>query len=198
MKKIFVLLMVICLSLVSGGSSQQADLKSNDVTVETRIVPFISPLEYRSYFSLLDPNQPDSDFTELSQDTKQVIISWELNSEARVKYPDRLYYGPYIIVLPPENKWEYAGTTHISGESFIRSFRSEIITNVLKNYSGYNWNELSSLWVFHAKSFEQGTINVAFKRRTDSIDANEIFKVFFIYYDPTTKYGWVIEKSSKV
>ncbi|EHQ90763.1 hypothetical protein [Desulfosporosinus youngiae] len=197
MRKLLLLTMLFFLpiSLVTGCAPQQSELMSDDVEVMIQIVPFSSVCEYRTYFGLnhLDDkySHPDDKHTVLSQKTKQVIISWELNPEIRANDLNRLYYGPYIIIILPKDEWEYADTTHIAGNSFRRTFNSEIVTNILKDYPEYNWASLETFgWFFHAKSFDQETIHVAFKKRTDSSDEGQSIVAYYIYFDPITKHGW--------
>ncbi|HBV85361.1 MAG TPA: hypothetical protein DEF42_01550 [Desulfosporosinus sp.] len=205
MKKLLLLsiLFLILISLVSGCASKQSKIKSNDVEVTIQIAPFLSLCEYRTYFGLnnLDDkyNHPDDKYSELSQKTKQVIISWELNPLIRANDSNRLYYGPYIIIIPPKDEWEYVGTTDFNGKSFIRTLPYEIITNILKNYPEYNWDNLGTFGLyFHAKSFDQGNINVALKKRTDSSHEGRIMEVYYIYFDPLTKHGWAKKISTEI
>lgn len=206
MKKLLLLPMIILIlvSLVSGCTSRQSDIQSNDVEVTIQITPFSSLCEYRTYFGLNDLvddkyNNPEDKYSELNQKTKQVIISWVLDSEIRANDPYRLYYGPYIIVIPPKDEWEYADTTHINGNSYTRTFKYEIVTSILKDYPEYNWANLETFgWFFHAKSFDQGNINVALKKRTDSTDVSQFIEVFYIYFDPITKHGWAQKISKEI
>lgn len=190
---LFPMLFLILISQVSGCTSQHPEIKSDDVEVTIQIAPFSSVCEYRTYFGLkyLDDkyNLPDDKYSVLSQKTKQVIISWELNPEIRVD--NRLYYGPYIIIILPKDEWDYAEGHHITGNYFTKTFTSEIVTNILKDYPEYGWSNISTFgWFFHAKSFDQGTINLAFEKRTDSPDESQFIKMYYIYFNPLTKQGW--------
>lgn len=202
-KLLFLALFFIPISLVFGCAPQKTELMSDDVEVIIQITPFSSVYEYRRYFALNYSddkyNQPDDKHTVLSQKTKQVIISWELNPEVRLNDVNRLYYGPYIIIIPPKDAWEYADTTQITGNSFTRTLTGEIMATILRDYPEYNWANLETFgWYFHAKSFDQENIHVAFKKRTDSSDENQSFTAFYIYFNPVTKHGWAKKVSKEI
>jgi len=123
------------------------------------------------------------------EQTVKVDVSWELNPESRVKDPDRLYYPPYIVIIPPDPEhqvWSYAGGNHdinlISSVGFLPSeVEKHVIINEIKG-----WDRHKKV---RPKSFEQGFVNISFRMHGD--EQREPFDVYFVYYDPVVKKGWV-------
>ncbi|WP_242833823.1 hypothetical protein [Desulfosporosinus sp. OT] len=117
--------------------------------VTKQIVPLQSSSEYRKLFNLFKTRHPKDKDHESTQETKQVIISWELDPWIRAKDPIRHYYGPYIIVIPPKDNREYVDDD-FGGKSYIRSVLYQIVMSILKDYPEYDWTNLESFgWFFH-------------------------------------------------
>lgn len=203
MKKLLLwsILFLILIPLNSGCASQPLKIEPNDVEVTIQIAPFLSLCEYRSYFGLNDLddkyNHPDDKYSKMINNTRKLTVSWKLDPEIRAIDQYRLYYAPYIIIIPSKDEWEYADTTYTE-KAFTRTLSYEIEKSVLDSYSEDDWNDIINYGLFlHAKSFDQENINIALRKRTDSSVENTV-EVYFIYYDPTIKQGWAKKNNSKV
>lgn len=191
MKKIilfFIFAVAMILILLVSRATQQQEINTADVTVSMKIVP--ASFAYQFGYEHND--------SELINNTKQVVISWELSSKMRAQNQYRLYYAPYIIIIPPNNEWGYFDYPQINERSYVRSFSGELM-DVLKNYPEYNWNKIGEFgFYFHAIAFDQGSISIAFKKRVSSSYEDQVFKAYFIYFNPITKQGWAKTISAKV
>jgi len=174
MKKILSIVTIMFLLLFSGGCLNKEGsryvLKPDDITVEKSIIP-----------------RPDEQI--------EIRVEWDLLPEIRVNHPTELYYPPYLVVVPPDREDWYHNKSSFDGYKMytLGSLPHEVIDNVLGKTPDYEWEKNSQLhfgWEVHTKSFEQGIVGILFKQTKERV-MMEPFKIYFIYYDPITKKGWV-------
>jgi len=183
------ILLVIGLTaiLISIGCSPNKDIpKPEDVKVSAKVSYFNSICEFRSYYGLINNwYMTDEDLKEPMKQTVKVDTSWELAPALRVKEPDRLYYPPYIVIIPPDPKhqvWTYAGGSHANNLiSSVGSLPIEVEKLVMVDKTE-GWDRHIKI---RPKSFEQGFVDISFRKRDD--EKRKSFDVYFIYYDPVIK-----------
>ncbi|WP_338825105.1 hypothetical protein MHOCP_06680 [Moorella humiferrea] len=167
--------------------------RPEDISFNAKVYPFSAVYEYRSYFGIIDHSRTEDEYEDEMKRAIEVAVFWELRPEKRLEDENRLYYPPYIIIIPDQAYWTYAGTMHsLIKLHTVRSLPHDIIDKVLKYHPEYNWvknSEEGFAWVLHATSFEQGFTSLAFRKRNNS-GQPQPFKIYFIYYDPVLKKGW--------
>jgi hypothetical protein len=171
MKKILSIVIILFLLLFSNWclnvKNSRYILKQDDITVEKSITP-----------------KPDKQL--------EIKVEWDLIPEIRVNYPMDLYYHPYLVIVPPDTKDWYHSNSSSNGY-ILSSLPHEVIANVLNKIPDFDWEKNSQIrfgWDVSIKSFEQGSIDILFKQLRESVTM-EPFKVYFVYYDPIAKKGWV-------
>ncbi|GFN22203.1 hypothetical protein [Thermanaeromonas sp. C210] len=164
-----------------------------DISFNAKVYPFSSVFGYRSYFGLIDHGRTDDEYEDEMKRAIEVAVYWELSPQKRLEDENRLYYPPYIIIIPDQEYWTYAGTMRSEIKLHtVRSLPHDIIDKVLKYHPEYNWvkhSEERFAWVLHATSFEQGFTSLAFRKRSNS-GQPQPFKICFVYYDPVLQKGW--------
>lgn len=171
--KITTILALLVLLLSSNGCfDKRYVLKQDDVTVEKRVIP-----------------KPDKQV--------EIKVNWGLLPEIRANYPTELYYPPFLVIVPTDRKEWYHNKSSLNGYQMytLASLPREVINNVLAEIPDYEWEKNSQLhfgWTVHTKSFEQGSVGILFKQANEQEPATmEPLKVYFIYYDPVAREGWV-------
>ncbi|MGI9952626.1 hypothetical protein V3F56_09730 [Moorellaceae bacterium AZ2] len=178
---------------LGGCSTTHTIPQPEDILFNAKVSPFNSVCRYRSYFGLIDYGRTDDEYEDEMKQAIEVAVFWELRPQKRLEDENKLYYPPYILIIPNQAYWTYAGTMQsVINLHTVRSLPYDIIDNVLKYLPEYNWvknSEERFAWVLHATSFEQGFTSLAFRKRSSS-GQPQPFKIYFIYYDPVLKKGW--------
>ncbi|KKM12449.1 hypothetical protein SY88_03330 [Clostridiales bacterium PH28_bin88] len=195
MLKVFVAVYVIGTLIylpISGNVGYKEDLHANDVYISANVDFFDSAWKYKSFFMEDTFYIPEEQLTEYMKDKIAIKIRWEIRSK-KVNY-NTLYYPPDIIIIPPNNQWGYIGLNKSAPlvSSVSSSVDGEVIKHVLNNVSDYNWINMSSKnfgKIFRAKSFGQGMVDLVYVNH-DIPDYPQIFKGYFVYYNPREKKGW--------
>jgi len=165
---------VLFLSLFSNGcldiQTSRYVLKQDDITAEKSIT-----------------SRPDKEL--------EVKVNWSLLPETRVNHPTELYYPPYLVIVPPDiGEWYHYKSSFDGYKMYtLASLPHEVIDNVLDKIPDYKWEKNSQIrfgWEVYTNSFEQGTVSILFKQAKEPVSM-EPFKIYFIYYDPIAKKGWV-------
>ncbi|CEP67459.1 Uncharacterized [Moorella glycerini] len=178
---------------LGGCSATNTIPQPEDILFDAKVYSFNSVCKYRSYFGLINYGRSDDEYQDEMKQAIEVAVFWELRPQKRLEDENKLYYPPYILIIPDREYWTYAGTMQsVNKLHTVISLPYDIIDNVLKDYPEYNWvknSEERFAWVLHATSFEQGFTSLAFRKRSNS-GQPQPFKIYFIYYDPVLKKGW--------
>lgn len=194
-QKILVLVILFLLLISSGCAPAKTLIQSNDVLISPIASPFGSVNEYHAFFGITSYGS-EVDEKEKMKNYIMVRVNWDLTPEKRVEDYTKLYYPPYIIVIQPDEPFTYAGTGNFyNGKliSSVGSIPSEVLKNVLSKNKDFKWDEIDKErfgWVIHPKSFGQGFATIAFIKTADT-NVKPVFKIYYIYYDPILKDGWV-------
>ncbi|KKM08905.1 hypothetical protein SY88_20750 [Clostridiales bacterium PH28_bin88] len=189
------LLLILMIFAVGGCSSAESVLRPDDVLLSARVAPFTSVPMYRSYFGVDQP-LPEKEAEKIMRNFIRVDMYWDLRLEKKWdnQGSTKFYYSPYLIVIPPKEEVVYAGGHRgVNLHTVGAALPHEVLENVLKDNKDYNWAKMSEErfgYVLHARSFEQGSTSLAFLKNINS-DITPTFKIYFIYYDPLAKQGWV-------
>lgn len=177
---IFFILIIFCLA--KYYCKLTPIIKANDVEFSAAIRPFYSENEYATYCNDNNPNNINS--------TVRIDLNWNLKN---IRSFDQNLYAPYIMVIPLEKGWIYAGT-HKNIPSLIgnrTSMDEEIIRRVFRNDNSHDWQNIDLICIHtRAKSFNQGFVTVSFRKSNLNIKDSPLFEVYLIYYDPVRKTGW--------
>jgi len=171
-KIVTILILLFPLVSFSGCLDRRYVLKQDDVTIEKFVIP-----------------RPDKQV--------EIRVNWSLLPEVRATHPTELFYPPYLVIVPPNTGEWYHNNSSFNGYQMyiLASLPYEVIENVLNKIPDYEWgknNQLHFGWEVLTKSFEQGTVGILFKQANEKEQASmEPLKVYFVYYDPTAKKGWV-------
>jgi len=155
---------------------------SNDVEFNATIRPFYTTSEYITYFN-------SNDISDIGN-TIRIDLNWNMKNIGSF---DQNLYAPYIMVIPLEEGWLYAGADR-NIPSLIgnrTSIKGEIIEKIFYNDHSYDWQNINIIGIHtRAKSFNQGFVTLSFKKSNLNAKDSPLFKVYLIYYDPVRKTGW--------
>ena len=177
----FILFILVIFCLAKYYCELTPIVKADNMEFNVTIKPFYEESEYVTYFN----NNSLSDINS----SVRIDLNWNLNN---ISSFDQNLYTPYIVIIPLEKGWLYAGT-HKNIPALIgnrTSINEEIIEKVFHN-DRYDWQNIDLIGIHtRPQSFNQGFITVSFKKSNLNAKASPLFKIYLIYYDPVRKAGW--------
>jgi len=164
--------------------NKEIDIQASDIELSATIRPFYESNEYQTY---MGKNESKGIYETVRVDVFWKVINPELSS------PDKLWYPPNIIIVPPDDNWTFIGGS--KNMPLLYGNRGSIEANIKKaignEINKSDWDKIDIIGTTtQVKSFGQGYVSFAYINSELKNETNPQFTFYFIYYDPTLDKGW--------
>lgn len=190
MTRKLIMLILIAFAVFSGlfclinDHNKEIDIQARDIELSAIVRPFYEKNEYQTY---MDKSESNGIY-----ETVRVDVFWKgINPD--LLSSNKLWYAPYIIIVPPDNNWTFIGGN--KNMPLLYGNRISIEPNIKKvignDINKRDWDKIDIMGTTtQAKSFGQGYVSFAYINSELNNIKNPLFTIYFLYYDPILDKGW--------